>query len=174
MLIQGLVDIWPSRAPRQMVHRGPRTPGVLHTTILYSISHSDPIHFLVNLAMTYGFGANVERRYGSRRTAILLASVVAGGGLINWVGCQRLGQCQGRGSSGVALALLSAYRCSRALAPHSRRAAPQAFDAWAFVRGCLVVLGVELALLGANLSLQIHVYGVVAGAHFVLFNNHGE
>lgn len=177
MLCHGLLDIWASKASQQQAaHTRARMPGnLLHTTILYCISHSDPIHFLVNLAMTYGFGSQIERRDGSRRTSVLLASVVLGGGLINLVGCERFGQCQGRGSSGIALALLSAYRCSRVLeAPAKPRATRQTvFDAWAFVRSCLLVLGVELALLGANLSLRIHVYGVVVGAMFAIFDKRG-
>jgi hypothetical protein len=46
------------------------------------------------------------------------------------------------------------------------------FDAWAFVQSYLLVLGVEVALLGANLSLRIHVYGVVVGAMFAIFDKH--
>lgn len=176
MLCHGLLDIWASKASHQQTaHTSAWTSGVLlHTTVLYCISHSDPIHFLVNLAMTYGFGSEIERRYGSRRTSVLLASVVLGGGLINLVGCKRFGQCQGRGSSGIALALLSAHRCSRVLEEQNRpRATRQTvFDAWAFVQSYLLVLGVEVALLGANLSLRIHVYGVVVGAMFAIFDKH--
>lgn len=173
MICHGLFDIWPSKAPQQhTAHTSPRTLRILHTTVLYCVSHSDPIHFLVNLAMTCGFGFQIERQYGSRRTSVLLASVVLGGGLINLMGCKRFVQCQGRGSSGIALALLSAYRCSMILeAPAGPRPTPRTvFDAWSFVRSCLLVLGVELALLGANLSLRIHMYGVVAGAIFAIFN----
>lgn len=164
MLLKGLRDVFVLGHSNAHRH-GTQTPNLLHTTVLYSISHADLIHFLVNLGLVHAYGTHIERRCGSRRLSALLASVVLGGGLLNLAGCARFGHCQGKGSSGISMALLSAFECGRALR------SKKSHGAWAFAWGCLGLLALELALLGPNLSLRIHLYGLVAGALFAICNN---
>jgi membrane associated rhomboid family serine protease len=175
MVTKGIFDIWQSPRPENFAKGPPARPTFyLHTTVLYAVSHSDPIHSLVNLALTYGYGRRVEQRYGSRRTLMLLIGSVVGGGIINLIGCTFFNQRPGKGSSGISLSFLSAFAVGRlldaaAVGGARRRSPSMARHFWWEMRCRLQLLLLKLVLQdGGSLSVWIHAYGVVAGAVFAL------
>ncbi len=181
MVVKGLVDLW-HHYHHHIAATGISSkarPNHLEMALLYSVSHSDMVHFLVNLALTSEYGWRIERRYGSGRLLVLIASVMLGGGVINLVGCRFFDQCHGRGASGVSLSLVSAYACGhildwlKARRPTRRKqrlvgAASIQNDMVMFLRCCVVVLLLELQAMDAHLSVWIHAYGMAAGALFAL------
>lgn len=115
MVAKGLFDLWHNyfgrreRPQHLTARRGLSLWEYIQLGFLYSVFHTDLIHLLVNLFFTHCFGTRIEQAHGSGRTLALVGSAVVGGGLINLAGWHRFDGYQGRGSSGISLALLSAY-----------------------------------------------------------------
>lgn len=203
MVAKGLFDLWPRYFGRAQQHPQPRRYQYPTTAtrrmgstvwkyfklmVLYAISHTDLIHLLVNLFFAYTYGHRLEQRYGSGRMLVLVGAVVVGGGLINLAGWRRFTQYQGRGSSGISLALLSAYAFGDVLHRHAHggrhvnrafkantRSPRRSADAMGlFLAACCGVLELQLMMLDQNLSVRLHTYGLVVGALFAYFIDRSE
>lgn len=185
MVAKGLFDLWHKYFGRA---RAVRKQGLsmwdyVKLVVLYAISHTDLIHLLVNLFLTHCYGTRIEKEHGSGWTLALVGSVVLGGGLINLAGWNRFDHHQGRGSSGISLALLSAYAFGDIL---KQNRAPARFGwGWgfrtpkrkeslkdsigSFVYTCWSILDLQLLMLDKHLSVHLHAYGLIVGTLFALW-----